>query len=556
MPRRYLVITPVGSDDSAHKQWTDPARNFDLFLVNYSDTAGLYREDADRYFEMSGLKLQILAQAIKENLSEIRQYSAVWLPDDDLDISVADVMRLFHLFEDNALDLAQPAVANEFFNHVVTRRQPNSRMRLVNFVEMMCPLFRTEVLLDQLHLFTLNQSGMAIDYLWSHNTLKRKLPEDPLFHKNVAIIDEVSVIQRKKMSRSGPYYQKLSAMGVDPVREAEQLLADHNLSHVRRRYETYFTIYSHPLGASLAAFRKAKREWLRGFRFRKPDVKGSKRKRLALRGSPVIICGMHASGTTLLANILKQLGLFIGEDLEQNFESKCFIKLNMWLMDLGHTHWDYPRALLKLDQHTVISQELQNRLEERIEAYCGSQRQFSSSSGAPIPWGWKDPRNTITLPLWLQLYPDAKVIFLARNGADVALSLAGRELEISERFGKLIQGNDRPFHSVRCRSFEESFALWEEYSEIFETQSVAALSESTQLLRIQFEELLQNPAQAIARLARFVEIPAVPLERLPLRIDAGRAYAYRRSVAGREKYDTIRTSRWMERYGYMQEHKA
>ena len=189
MPRRYLVITPVGTEDSAHKQWIDPSRNYDLFLVNYCDNAGIFRDDADRYFEIPGFKLQILAQAIFESRDQVRQYSAVWLPDDDLDISVAQVNRLFRLFDDNDLDLAQPAVANEYFNHIVTHRQSGRRMRYVNFVEMMCPLFRTEVLLDQLDLFTLNQSGMGITYLWSQKTLKRKLPGDPLHHKNIAILD-------------------------------------------------------------------------------------------------------------------------------------------------------------------------------------------------------------------------------------------------------------------------------------------------------------------------------------------------------------------------------
>lgn len=248
MPKRYLVITTVGTHDSAHKQWIDPGRNFDLFLVNYGDIPGLFREDADRYFEIPGFKLQILAQAIRECLDEVRQYSAVWLPDDDLDnISMTQVMRLFYLFEDHALDLAQPAVANEYFNHIVTRRQPGCQMRFVNFVEMMCPMFRTEVLLDILHLFSHNQSGMGIDYLWSQKTLKRKVPGDPQYHKNIAIIDEISVVHRKKTSQTGPYYKKLAAMGIDPHQENEQLLADHNLSHVRRYYETYSTIYNHPL---------------------------------------------------------------------------------------------------------------------------------------------------------------------------------------------------------------------------------------------------------------------------------------------------------------------
>src|SRR5699024_2516440 len=38
-------------------------------------------------------------------------------------------------------------------------------------------------------------------------------------------------------------------------------------------------------------------------------------------------------------------------------------------------------------------------------------------------WGWKDPRNVYTLPIWLRLFPKAKVIFIKRHGVDVAASL-------------------------------------------------------------------------------------------------------------------------------------
>jgi len=551
MPRRYLVITPIGTHDSAHKQWIDPARNFDLYLVNYSDTPGMYRDDADRYFEIPGFKLQIVAQAIRESREQVRQYSAVWLPDDDLGISATQVNRLFRLFEENDLDLGQPAVANEYFNHIVTHREPGCRMRFVNFVEMMCPLFRTKVLLDQLHLFTLNQSGMGINYLWSQNTLNRKLPGDPLHHKNVAIIDEVSVIHRKKQSRSGPYYQKLTAMGIDPTREAEQLLADHNLSHVMWHYETYSTKYSRPLGAPLAALCKAKRWSLQKFHSRASDLKDSIRSRIAPCASPVILCGTHGSGTTLLIKILKQLGLFIGEDLDQNLESKSFRELNMWLMDLGHAHWDYPRPSWKPDQQKTISRELQRRLNKRFVAFLDWQRQFLSLRGISFHWGWNDPLNTITLPLWLRLYPEAKVIFLVRNGVNVALSLMEQESD-SERCGTLIQRNARPGHSERCRDFDESFALWDSYSEIFETQSVAAIPGSAQLLRLRFEELVQEPTKTIARLARFVDLPAVPPGALPVPLDSMRAYACQHSTTGERDFDKIRTSVWMEHYGYVQ----
>jgi hypothetical protein len=44
-----------------------------------------------------------------------------------------------------------------------------------------------------------------------------------------------------------------------------------------------------------------------------------------------------------------------------------------------------------------------------------------------MAWGWKDPRNSITLPVWLKLFPDARVIHIVRNGVDVAESLYRRQ---------------------------------------------------------------------------------------------------------------------------------
>jgi hypothetical protein len=39
------------------------------------------------------------------------------------------------------------------------------------------------------------------------------------------------------------------------------------------------------------------------------------------------------------------------------------------------------------------------------------------------PWGWKDPRNCLTLPLWRKLLPETKVLICVRNPLAVAESL-------------------------------------------------------------------------------------------------------------------------------------
>src|SRR5207237_264153 len=58
-------------------------------------------------------------------------------------------------------------------------------------------------------------------------------------------------------------------------------------------------------------------------------------------------------------------------------------------------------------------------------------------------WGWKDPRTSLTIPLWLELVPDLRVVVCLRNPLDVALSLRKRGMF----------------------SYSSSLLLWLEYNE-------------------------------------------------------------------------------------------
>ena len=42
---------------------------------------------------------------------------------------------------------------------------------------------------------------------------------------------------------------------------------------------------------------------------------------------------------------------------------------------------------------------------------CGNRGYRSTRA----PWGWKDPRNSITLPLWQAIYPDARVLVIRKE---------------------------------------------------------------------------------------------------------------------------------------------
>ncbi len=229
--KKNIVIAPCGSLSPAHKEWIEGEKNFDLFLINYSDEQDIYRDDADYYLNIEGLKLSILKHAIESHREVVESYEAVWLPDDDLSISTEAINKLFDIFHENKLAVAQPAVKNNFYNYRSTSKRFFSKLRYVNFIEMMCPLFRTDVLFEILPLFNSNKSGFGIDWLWS-----RRLGGRP-----VAIIDESGVVHTKPCLHKGPYYDKLKSMGVDERRESAELLKSHGIQNEHVTYDFVYT---------------------------------------------------------------------------------------------------------------------------------------------------------------------------------------------------------------------------------------------------------------------------------------------------------------------------
>ena len=93
---------------------------------------------------------------------------------------------------------------------------------------------------------------------------------------------------------------------------------------------------------------------------------------------------------------------------------------------------------------------------------------FQGLKNINFPWGWKDPRNSFTLKIWRQIYPNAKVIHIHRNPVDVANSLKKRSLaqeksvKISlKKFVAQYFLKSYFFHdSYRVQSIKEGYKLW------------------------------------------------------------------------------------------------
>jgi hypothetical protein len=148
---RFLVYTSAG-DRSRIEGWLSPrrARPFDTWISYYGSIPGRYRELGQYYRQRSGGKFPSLACDYACHPEIFQQYDAVFVTDDDIQISAKSIARLFELRERYDLWLLQPAfLPAGQISHPITRVRPETKIRFTNFVEVTCPLFRR----DKLELF-------------------------------------------------------------------------------------------------------------------------------------------------------------------------------------------------------------------------------------------------------------------------------------------------------------------------------------------------------------------------------------------------------------------
>ena len=156
--------------------------------------------------------------------SRLNDYDYIWLPDDDLAARTADINRLFSIARDYGLSLAQPAIASGEISHQIVRQQPGLLLRYTGFVEVMCPLFS-------------RRPADASARRWPRTSRpggsigpgSRLVPADEL-----AIIDAVGVHHTRPM-QSGSGYDRMRAMGVNPMEDLLKMAAKYGVSPRRRR---------------------------------------------------------------------------------------------------------------------------------------------------------------------------------------------------------------------------------------------------------------------------------------------------------------------------------
>tara|TARA_Y100001001_G_scaffold104032_1_gene101761 strand:+ start:166 stop:1002 length:837 start_codon:yes stop_codon:yes gene_type:complete len=257
---------------------------------------------------------------------------------------------------------------------------------------------------------------------------------------------------------------------------------------------------------------------------------------------------MHRSGTSLLGRLLEDLGLFVGTKKDENNEALFFLELNSWLMAQCGARWDNPEQLdylwnPEVEPVLTVSKNYVSDLMKspRAARYLGMKRYLSQHSifAQSTPWGWKDPRNTFTLPFWLDLFPGARLVFIERHGVDVAQSLRVRAdcsiASTQNRYSKLkpitwlIPKRGGFCDSPRSLSLEGGLSLWDTYQTRAQTQLDSVAQD--RVFRVRYEDLLSEPLKILKDAAEFCGLSTSDqrVQEITRSIKPSRAYSYSKS---------------------------
>jgi hypothetical protein len=229
---------------------------------------------------------------------------------------------------------------------------------------------------------------------------------------------------------------------------------------------------------------------------------------------PLIVLGMHRSGTSLTVRLLRDLGIHMGDKLSRDAEAVYFQVINRRIYFAVGSKWSNITPIRKAmlseqfvdDQvgktlSTLFSNRSLNPIGD-ISKFFGPHMWTKLVNGEKVDWGWKDPRTSLTFPIWFRVFPHARFLHIVRNGIDVAISMHRRAQKQRKSFMKRLLQID---YSPLTLDFMYCFQLWEDHmSFILENRNIIP---PENYLELRYEDLLASPAENLKLIMNFIEYP-------------------------------------------------
>lgn len=153
------------------------------------------------------------------------------------------------------------------------------------------------------------------------------------------------------------------------------------------------------------------------------------------------IGGVGGSGTRVVAGMLKELGYFIGGDLNSAndnlwyvllFNRRCALldsEFTDRLIDLFFQQMQSPRELEPIEREEIFAIAADNRIQHSKADLNAWAESFVNHKTAAEKWAWKVPPTHVLVDRMLAKFPSLRYVHVVRDGRDMALSKNQNQLK-------------------------------------------------------------------------------------------------------------------------------
>ena len=190
----------------------------------------------------------------------------------------------------------------------------------------------------------------------------------------------------------------------------------------------------------------------------------------------VVVLGMHRSGTSMIGGVLARLGVDMGKELVGkswsnplgHFEDKEFFNLNNRILEAAGGAWDSPPS-----EKAILAQAPNFR--EEIERLIRRRQALHL-------WGWKDPRTSLTIRLYMPYLSNPYFLICHRDLEAIAESLKRRD-------------------KMDIKAAKRLAEIYEQRIEQFFTKHTGL-----RRLDLKYEEVTKSPDKWVNQIVDFLEI--------------------------------------------------
>src|SRR5262245_39804801 len=194
-PRRRLLFTSAGAGADLSR-WLAADRSFDVWVSYRAQGEPPWSRQVDRFERSSAAKFPAFKLLHAASMKLLSRYDAVFLLDDDIVISPAQIEQLFALRDRFHLWVLQPSYSRTSkISHAITLQDGRGKLRFTNFVEVGVPLFQRSRLDAFMTVYDPALVGYGVDWWYLDHF-------GPDLSRRVAIVDDVPCVNPARASET------------------------------------------------------------------------------------------------------------------------------------------------------------------------------------------------------------------------------------------------------------------------------------------------------------------------------------------------------------------